>query len=84
MVNIKNGSRQRINFKTAPEAEWKTVWSTSQNGILSWKLAANELRCRNYRGSICLTAEYSGVDKPLEGEDAAVLIKQDIAYWNSL
>ena len=84
MVNIKSGSRRRINSETAPEAEWKTVWTTGRHGALSWKLAAEELHRRSYPGPICLTAEYSGKDKPLEGEDAAALIKEDIAYWNTL
>ena len=84
MVNIKNGSRRRSNYETAPEAEWKTVWSTGRHGALSWKHAAGELRRRNYQGPVCLTAEYSGADKALEGEDAAIQIRKDIIYWKSL
>jgi len=84
MVNIKSGSRRRVNFENAVEAEWKTVWTTGRHGLLSWKQVAGELRRRNYKGPICLTAEYSGKDKPLEEEDAAALIKKDLAYWNSL
>ena len=84
MVNIKSGSRRRANNENAAEAEWKIVWTTGRHGVLSWKLAANELRRRNYTGPICLTAEYSGKEKALEEEDSAALIKEDIAYWNSL
>jgi sugar phosphate isomerase/epimerase len=84
MVNIKNGSRRRANNENDAEAEWKTVWTTGRHGFLSWKLAASELRRRSYSGPICLTAEYSGKDKPLEGEGTAALIKEDFAYWNSL
>ncbi|MCL2319319.1 MAG: sugar phosphate isomerase/epimerase [Treponema sp.] len=84
MVNIKSGSRRRVNFENAPEAEWKTVWTSADHGALSWKHAAGELHRRNYGGPICLTAEYSGPDKPLEGEDTAALVKKDLAYWNSL
>ena len=84
MVNIKSGSRCRISNENAVEAEWKTVWTTAPYSAFSWKLAAEELRRRNYDGPICLTAEYSGKNKPLEGEEAAALIKKDLAYWNSL
>jgi sugar phosphate isomerase/epimerase len=84
MVNIKSGSRRRINTENAAEAEWRTVWTTGRHGLLSWKQAADELHRRNFAGPICLTAEYSGKDKALEGEDTAALIKKDIAYWKSL
>ena len=84
MVNIKSGSWRRVNNENAAEAEWKTVWTLGRHGALSWKLAADELRRRNYTGPICLTAEYSGKDKPLEEEDSAALIKEDLACWNSL
>ena len=84
MVNIKNGRPQRINNENADEAEWRTTWLLGCHGILSWKLVAAELRRRNYQGPICLTAEYSGKDRPLEGQDSAKLVKQDLTYWNSL
>ena len=84
MVNLKNGSRRRANNENAVEAEWRTVWTTAGHGTLSWKQAAEELRRRNYKGPICLTAEYSGRDKPLEGDDSAALVKKDLSYWNSL
>jgi len=84
MVNVKCGRKKRTNLENATEAEWKIVWTTAQHGALSWKHLAGELRRRNYSGIICLTAEYSGVDKPLEGEDTAALIVKDLAYWNSL
>jgi sugar phosphate isomerase/epimerase len=84
MVNIKSGYRHRSNYATAPEAEWKTVWVTGRHGALSWKHAAEEIKKRNFTGPICLTAEYSGADKPLEGEDTYALVKEDLAYWKSL
>ena len=84
MVNIKSGSLRRFNNENADEAVWKTVWTTAPHGTLSWKHASGELRRRNYKWPICLTAEYSDVDKPLEGEDSAALIKKDLVYWNTL
>jgi sugar phosphate isomerase/epimerase len=84
MVNLKSGYRRRTNYATAAEAEWKTVWVGARHGALSWKHVAEELKKRNYSGPICLTAEYSGVDKALEGEEAYALIKEDSAYWKSL
>jgi sugar phosphate isomerase/epimerase len=84
MVNIKSGYHWRTNYATAAAAEWKIVWTSGRHGALSWKHAAEELKKRNYSGPICLTAEYSGVDKPLEGEDTYALVKEDFAYWKSL
>jgi sugar phosphate isomerase/epimerase len=84
MVNIKSGYRRRTNYATAAEAEWKTVWTSGRHGALSWRHAAEELKKRNYSGPVCLTAEYSGVDKALEGEDVCAPIKEDFAYWKSL
>ncbi|GHV37345.1 hypothetical protein AGMMS49546_04820 [Spirochaetia bacterium] len=84
MVNIKAGYLHRSNYATAPEAAWKTVWVPGRHGALSWTHAAEELKKRNYTGPICLTAEYSGIDKPLEGEDTHALVKEDLAYWKSL
>jgi sugar phosphate isomerase/epimerase len=84
MVNIKSGYLWRTNYATAAEAEWKTVWTGGRHGALSWSRAAEELKKRNYCGPICLTAEYSGAGKPLEGEDTYALVKEDFAYWKSL
>jgi sugar phosphate isomerase/epimerase len=84
MVNIKSGYRLRTNYATAAEAEWKTVWTSGRHGLLSWRRAAEELKKRNYAGPICLTAEYSGAGKALEGEEVYALIKEDLAYWKSL
>jgi len=84
MVNMKNGSIRRNNYENAAEAEWKSVWTTAQHGALSWKRSAAELRKRNYQGPICLTAEYSGSGKPIEGSETDALIRQDLAYWKSL
>jgi sugar phosphate isomerase/epimerase len=78
MVNLKNAYWRRV---TGPEAEdvcWKPWWTTGPQGLASWPRVAAELRRRDYRGVICLTAEYS--------DDPAVerLIAQDIGYARAL
>lgn len=84
MVNLKNGYRRRTNFSTAADPEWRTVWTSSHQGALSWKLAVSELKKRGYEGPICITAEYSGTEKPLEGEEVMTLLREDAAYYSSL
>jgi sugar phosphate isomerase/epimerase len=84
MVNIKSGYLHRVNYATAAEAEWTSVWTRGRHGVLSWRHAAEELKKRNYSGPICLTAEYSGAGKALDGEEVHALVKEDFAYWKSL
>ena len=84
MVNIKNGRWQRINAESENEAIGKIIWTSGCDGTLSWKLAAEELRRRNYGVPICFTAEYSDKDRHFEGEESAALIIKDIQYWNTL
>jgi len=57
---------------------WRPWWTTGPQGLASWPRVAAELRRRDYRGVICLTAEYS--------DDPAVerLIAQDIGYAKAL
>ena len=78
MVNLKNAFWRRV---TGPEAEdvvWKPFWTTGPQGLASWPRVAAELKRREYKGVVCLTAEYSdagAVDR---------LIAQDIAFAKGL
>ena len=78
MVNLKNAFWRR---KTGPEAEhvqWRPYWTTGRQGLASWPRVAAELKKRDYRGVICLTAEYS--------DEASVnrLAAEDLAFARSL
>ena len=54
MVNLKNARGQRAANQT-----WQPFWTTGADGQASWPRVVAELRRRQYRGTLCLTAEYS-------------------------
>ena len=78
LVNLKNVFWRRSTGPEAEDVEWKPYWTTGRQGLSSWPRVASALKERQYRGVICLTAEYS--------DEAAVnrLIAQDIAFARSL
>jgi sugar phosphate isomerase/epimerase len=60
MVNFKAAYWYRTNpAALAEEARWGVRWVTGPNGMCSWKAAADYLKSRAYKGTICLPAEYS-------------------------
>jgi sugar phosphate isomerase/epimerase len=78
MVNLKNAYWQRSNGFEAPVATYQPYWTNGRQGLASWTQVADELKQRGYRGSICLTAEYTD-------EDAVDrLIAEDITFARSL
>lgn len=88
LVNLKNGYWQRTTAPEAEEAHWQGYWTTGRHGLTSWREVVDVLRQRDYKGDICLTAEYSA---PRQVEDALKkeaivnrLIAEDIAYVRSL
>jgi sugar phosphate isomerase/epimerase len=78
MVNLKNAFRQRVNGPEAEYAQWSIYWTSGRHGLAPWPRVADELKARNYQGTICLTAEYS--------DHGAVdhLIAEDIAFARPL
>ncbi len=78
MVNLKNGFWQRTNGPEAEVAKWKHYWTSGRHGLASWPRVVAELKQRDYRGVVCLTAEYS--------DEAAVdrLIAEDVVFAKSL
>ena len=78
MVNLKNAYWRRKNDPQAPVAEWEHYWTTGRGGLASWPAVAEELKKRDYRGVVCLTAEYSDHDA------VDRLIAEDIAFAKSL
>jgi sugar phosphate isomerase/epimerase len=77
MVNLKNAIWQRTNGPEAEVAKWRIFWTTGRQGLASWPRVATELKRRDYRGVLCLTAEYS--DEPSVNR----LIAEDIAFAKS-
>ena len=78
MVNLKSAFWQRVNGPDAPVAEWRTYWTSGRQGRANWPRVAAELKRRDYKGVVCLTAEYS--------DEKAVdrLIAEDLAFAREL
>ncbi len=77
-VNLKNGFWQRINGPEAEVASWKVYWTSGRHGQASWPAVVQRLKAMDYRGPICLTAEYS------DHEAVDRLIVEDLAFLHSL
>lgn len=78
MVNLKNAYWKRM---TGPEAElagWHWYWTNGRQGLASWPKVADELKRRDYKGVVCLTAEYS------DHNSVNRLIKEDVAFAKGL
>ncbi|HTT88930.1 MAG TPA: hypothetical protein VMF65_05195, partial [Acidimicrobiales bacterium] len=68
----------RTNGPEAEGAQWGRYFTTGPHGMASWPRVAAELRRRQYRGAVCLTAEYTD-------EDAVDrLCRQDLVYARGL
>ena len=78
IVNLKNAYWRRATGTEAECVEWKSYWTSGRQGLASWPLVAEELKKRNYKGVVCLTAEYSD-EKSIDR-----LISEDIAFAKSL
>lgn len=78
MVNLKNAFWRRQNGPEAESAVFGSYWTTGRHGMASWPRVAAELEKRDYRGVVCLTAEYS------DHESVDRLIVDDIAFAKSL
>lgn len=78
MANLKNAYYERTNGPEAGEATWRRHFTTGRHGLASWPRAIAELVRREYRGVICLTAEY---DEPA---DVAALARTDLRYARGL
>jgi sugar phosphate isomerase/epimerase len=78
MVNLKNALWRPTKGPEAEVAEWRPYWTSGRQGLASWPRVAAELKRRGYRGTLCLTAEYS--------DEASVerLIAEDLAFAGSL
>jgi sugar phosphate isomerase/epimerase len=78
MVNLKNAIWIQKSPPDAAVVEWQHHWVVGRKGLCHWPTVARELRKRNYRGPVCLTAEYS------DHAATHALIADDIAFAKSL
>ena len=77
MINLKNAFFRRTNGPEAEYATWEYYWTSGRHGLTSWPTVVAELKKRNYKGVICLTAEYSA-------SDTERLATDDLAFAKSL
>jgi sugar phosphate isomerase/epimerase len=78
VVNLKSAFWVRTNGPDAPEATWKSHWTSGRHGLAYWSRTVDELKKRDYAGDICLTAEYS------DEERVDALIAEDVQYARQL
>jgi sugar phosphate isomerase/epimerase len=79
MVNFKAAYWYRVNPAVlAGEARWGVHWVTGPNGMCSWKAAVDYLKSRDYRGTVCLPAEYS------DEANVEKYAREDVAYIKGL
>ena len=78
MVNLKNAVRRLTTGPEAEVAQWEVYWTSGRQGLASWPTVAEELHKRDWRGPLCLTAEYS------DEHAADRLIAEDLAFAQPL
>lgn len=78
IVNLKNAFWKRATGPEAEDAEWVSYWTSGRQGMASWPRVARELRCREWQGIVCLTAEYD------DRASLERLVKEDFAYARCL
>lgn len=78
MVNLKNAYWRRTTGTEAEYVQWEHYMTSGRQGLASWPLVAQVLKERDYKGIICLTAEYT------DEKSVDRLIKEDIAFAKSL
>jgi sugar phosphate isomerase/epimerase len=73
VVNLKNAFWERAGAPGAQEAAWRVHWTTGRQGRADWRRVAAKLKAMDYRGPVCLSAEYSDEDSVdrLAAEDLA-------------
>lgn len=78
MVNLKNAFYKLASGPEAEKAQWKCYFTSGRQGLSSWTRVSEYLKSRNYKGIICLTAEFS------DEIQVNRLTAEDIAYARSL
>lgn len=78
LVNFKNAYNTRINGPEAPVAKFKPYFTLGRHGAADYTEIARYLKAREYKGDICLPAEYT--DEPL----VEALAPIELAFVKSL
>ena len=78
MVNLKSACWRKREATRDQGAVWEVYWTTAKDGRANWPRVIAELRRRQYRGVVCLTAEYT------DEEAVDRLIAEDLAFARGL
>ena len=85
LVNLKNALRRVGGRDERGAAIWNRFWVPGKKGYTNWEKAIGELSRRNYRGPICLTAEYQDASRrSVTGENIIPYLKEDLDYLQLL
>jgi sugar phosphate isomerase/epimerase len=75
VVNLKNAIWLRVDPPgSRPAAAWEVRWTSGPEGRASWPRVAAKIKAMDYRGPVCLSAEYS------QSAEVDHLIAADLAY----
>ena len=74
VVNLKNAFWRRIDGPESEQARWSVYWTSGRYGRSSWRCVADKLRQMEYKGPLCLSAEYTNE------MDVDRLIMEDLAF----
>ncbi len=74
VVNLKNAVWKRVNSSESEEAQWSVYWTSGRQGRAPWRRVADKLQQMQYKGPVCLSAEYSA-EKEVER-----LLAEDLIY----
>src|SRR5690606_620175 len=78
MVNFKNAFYKLESGPEAEQAVWDRYFTTGERGLASWPRAIAYLKQRQYKGVICLSAEYT------QEHEVDRLIAHDVRYLKSV
>jgi sugar phosphate isomerase/epimerase len=78
VVNMKNAFWQRTNGPEAEFAQWQPIFTTGRQGLADWPRVFRELERRDYRGPVCLCAEYT------DAASVDRLVAEDLAFAKQL
>ena len=85
LVNLKNALRQVEGRDERGAAIWKRAWVSGRDGFTNWEKAIEELGRRNYRGPICLTAEYQDESgRAVAAGEIIPYLKEDLEFLQQL
>lgn len=77
IVNVKNVRYEPAGRRSDGSEAWNTVFVPGPDGLGSWSALADALVSRDYRGPICMAAEYT------DESDLIVKVSDDLAYLRS-